>query len=127
MLISVGGISTPEDAWERILAGATLLQAYTGFVYGGPAWPAHVNRALAQLVRAAGADSIQQLVGGLEQTPLSGRVGAPVVPAGLCSRTLQRSAVGAVGVAQRRTQNPCKHRLPPSTSLHIPQPQVELS
>ena len=37
VLISVGGISTPEDAWERILAGATLLQAYTGFVYGGPA------------------------------------------------------------------------------------------
>jgi dihydroorotate dehydrogenase len=68
VLISVGGISTPEDAWERILAGATLLQAYTGFVYSGPAWPSHVNSALAHLVRAAGADSIQQLVGHLEQT-----------------------------------------------------------
>ncbi len=64
VLISVGGISTPEDARERILAGATLLQAYTGFVYGGPLWPSHVNRALAQWVRAEGADSIQQLVGG---------------------------------------------------------------
>ncbi len=63
VLVSVGGISTPEDARERILAGATLLQAYTGFVYGGPLWPSHVNRALAQWVRDEGAGSIQQLVG----------------------------------------------------------------
>ena len=39
VLISVGGIETPEDVWERVLAGATLVQAYTGFVYGGPGWP----------------------------------------------------------------------------------------
>jgi dihydroorotate dehydrogenase len=63
VLISVGGISTPEDAWERIAAGATLLQAYTGFVYGGPGWPARINRSLARRVRAAGATSIQELVG----------------------------------------------------------------
>ncbi len=68
VLISVGGISTPEDAWERILAGATLLQVYTGFVYGGPVWPSHVNRALAQRVRAVGADSIQQVVGSCDVT-----------------------------------------------------------
>jgi dihydroorotate dehydrogenase len=68
VLISVGGISTPEDAWERILAGATLLQAYTGFVYGGPVWPSHVNRALAQRVRAVGAGSIQQVVGSRDVT-----------------------------------------------------------
>jgi dihydroorotate dehydrogenase len=64
VLISVGGISTAEDAWGRILAGATLVQAYTGFVYGGPGWPARVNRSLARRARAAGADSIQELVGG---------------------------------------------------------------
>jgi dihydroorotate dehydrogenase len=63
VLVSVGGVSSPEDAWERILAGATLVQAYTGFVYGGPGWPARVNRALARRVRAAGADSIQAMVG----------------------------------------------------------------
>lgn len=51
VLISVGGIETPEDAWERILAGATLVQAYTGFVYGGPLWPARMNRGLAKLMR----------------------------------------------------------------------------
>jgi dihydroorotate dehydrogenase len=52
VLISVGGIENADDAWERIEAGATLVQAYTGFVYGGPLWPRRVNRELAR--RAAG-------------------------------------------------------------------------
>ena len=64
VLISVGGIATPDDGWERIVAGATLIQAYTGFVYGGPGWPAHMNRALAQRVRDAGAASIREMIGG---------------------------------------------------------------
>ena len=38
-LVGVGGISTPQDARERLAAGAQLLQAYTGFVYEGPMWP----------------------------------------------------------------------------------------
>lgn len=63
VLVSVGGIATPEDAWERILAGATLVQAYSGFVYGGPRWPARVNRHLERRVREAGAASIQELIG----------------------------------------------------------------
>jgi dihydroorotate dehydrogenase len=46
-LIGVGGISTPQDAVVRVEAGATLVQAYTGFVYGGPTWPRRVARALA--------------------------------------------------------------------------------
>jgi len=66
VLISVGGVETPADAWERILAGATLVQAYTGFVYGGPLWPWRMNRDLAARVRAAGALSIQELVGSAE-------------------------------------------------------------
>lgn len=48
VLISVGGIENADDAWERIEAGATLIQAYTGFVYGGPLWPRRVNRELAR-------------------------------------------------------------------------------
>lgn len=63
VLISVGGIETAEDAWERLLAGATLVQVYTAFVYGGPAWPKRVNQELARRVREAGASSIQELVG----------------------------------------------------------------
>jgi dihydroorotate dehydrogenase len=62
-LISVGGIETADDAWERIRAGATLVQAYTGFVYGGPLWPRRVNRGLARHVRAAGLGSVQGAVG----------------------------------------------------------------
>ena len=63
VLISVGGVASADDVWERILAGATLVQAYTAFVYGGPAWPARVNRELAHKVRAAGAHSVGALVG----------------------------------------------------------------
>lgn len=46
VLISAGGIETGDDAYERLQAGATLVQAYTGFVYGGPLWPKQVTRAL---------------------------------------------------------------------------------
>jgi dihydroorotate dehydrogenase len=53
-LIGVGGITTPEDARERLDAGADLLQAYTGFVYEGPWWPARLNARLsAQLEQTA--------------------------------------------------------------------------
>ena len=45
-LIGVGGIATPEDAQERVAAGADLLQAYTAFVYEGPTWPRRIVRAL---------------------------------------------------------------------------------
>jgi len=46
-IVSVGGIWSAEDARERLEAGATLLQAYTAFVYEGAAWPARVRRELA--------------------------------------------------------------------------------
>jgi dihydroorotate dehydrogenase len=62
-LVAAGGIETPDDAWERIQAGATLLQAYTGFVYGGPLWPRRIHRGLARRARQAGLDSIQQAIG----------------------------------------------------------------
>jgi dihydroorotate dehydrogenase len=45
-LISVGGVSSAHDARDRLRAGATLVQAYTGFVYGGPLWPRRVVRGL---------------------------------------------------------------------------------
>jgi dihydroorotate dehydrogenase len=80
-LISVGGISTPDDAWERILAGATLLQAHTGFIYGGPAWPAHVNRALARHLRDAGAASIQDVIGASARSSTQDAVAAQSSPA----------------------------------------------
>lgn len=48
-IIGVGGISTEADARAMIDAGADLLQAYSAFVYEGPAWPGRLNRALAHL------------------------------------------------------------------------------
>jgi dihydroorotate dehydrogenase len=63
VLVSVGGVETADDALARIRAGATLVQAYTGFVYGGPRWPAEINRGLADRVRDAGVGCIQNLVG----------------------------------------------------------------
>jgi dihydroorotate dehydrogenase len=62
-LVSVGGIETAADAWERILAGATLVQAYTGFVYGGPLWPHRVNRGLSRCLRESPWDSIADAIG----------------------------------------------------------------
>ncbi|WP_461001221.1 quinone-dependent dihydroorotate dehydrogenase [Streptomonospora sediminis] len=63
LLIAVGGIATPEDAWARIRAGATLVQGYTGLIYGGPLWPRRMHRGLARLVRAAGYASVAEAVG----------------------------------------------------------------
>jgi dihydroorotate dehydrogenase len=63
MIVAAGGIDTPDDAWERIRAGATLLEGYTGFIYGGPAWPRRVHRGLARRAREAGFASVQDAVG----------------------------------------------------------------
>ena len=45
-IIAAVGIATADDARERLDAGASLLQAYTGFVYGGGLWPSRMRRAL---------------------------------------------------------------------------------
>ncbi|MBV8539050.1 MAG: quinone-dependent dihydroorotate dehydrogenase [Pseudonocardiales bacterium] len=63
VLVAVGGIETADDAWARIQAGATLLQAYTGFIYGGPLWPRRIHRGLAHRVRQAGYTSISEATG----------------------------------------------------------------
>jgi dihydroorotate dehydrogenase len=55
VLIAAGGIETPDDAWERLAAGATLVQAYTGFVYRGPLWPRRMHAGLARRIRASAA------------------------------------------------------------------------
>ena len=63
MLIAVGGIETADDAFARIAAGATLIQSYTGFIYGGPGWPRRLHRELAAKLRAAGLSSVDQAIG----------------------------------------------------------------
>lgn len=63
VLVAAGGIETADDAWQRLAAGATLLQGYTGFVYGGPLWPHRVHAGLARRVRDAGLASITEVRG----------------------------------------------------------------
>ncbi|WP_435869251.1 quinone-dependent dihydroorotate dehydrogenase [Corynebacterium capitovis] len=63
VLVSVGGISTPERAWARVSAGASLLQGYTPFIYGGLGWVRGVHQGLARQVRAHGLTSISDAVG----------------------------------------------------------------
>ena len=48
-VISVGGVETAADVAERLAAGATLVQGYTGFLFRGPLWARQVNRGLARL------------------------------------------------------------------------------
>jgi len=45
-IIGVGGINSPEDALEKILAGASLIQLYTGFIYQGPSLIKRINKYL---------------------------------------------------------------------------------
>ncbi|BAZ46821.1 dihydroorotate dehydrogenase [Chondrocystis sp. NIES-4102] len=62
-IIGVGGIFTPSDAWEKIIAGASLLQVYTGWIYQGP-WL--VNQVLSGLVtrlKAQGLNNISEAIG----------------------------------------------------------------
>jgi len=63
VLVAAGGIRTADDAWERIAAGATLLQAYTGFIYGGALWPRRIHAGLSRRLRRAGMASLEQAVG----------------------------------------------------------------
>jgi dihydroorotate dehydrogenase len=51
VLISAGGIETADDAWERLRNGATLVQAYTGLIYGGPLWPYRIHRGLSRNIK----------------------------------------------------------------------------
>ena len=63
VLVAVGGIESPEDAWARVRAGATLVQLYTGFIYGGPLTPRRLASGLARLARQAGYARVQDAVG----------------------------------------------------------------
>jgi len=56
VLVSVGGVESGADVAARLAAGATLVQAYTAFVYGGPLWPRRVQRDLARRLREVGSN-----------------------------------------------------------------------
>lgn len=62
-IIGVGGIFTPEDAFEKIAAGACLIQAYTGFIYQGLTFARDVNFGLAKILREKGFNSLDEAIG----------------------------------------------------------------
>ncbi len=62
-LIGVGGIDSPEAAWERITAGAALIQVYTGWIYEGPQLVPTILDGLAQQLDRHGLGTIAEAVG----------------------------------------------------------------
>lgn len=75
VLISVGGIETADDAWERITAGASLLQGYTGFIYGGGSWATRIHQGIARRLHDGGFASLTEAVGSAAARP-----GHPIRP-----------------------------------------------
>ncbi|CAA0834826.1 Dihydroorotate dehydrogenase (quinone)-mitochondrial [Striga hermonthica] len=62
-LIGCGGVSSGEDAYKKIRAGATLVQLYTAFAYGGPALIPQIKDELAKCLEKDGFKSIYEAVG----------------------------------------------------------------
>jgi dihydroorotate dehydrogenase len=62
-VIGSGGVMSAEDAWAKIRAGASLVQVYTGFIYGGPGFPSQLNAGLVQLMERDGFGSIEEAIG----------------------------------------------------------------
>ena len=63
VLVGVGGIATPEQAYAKIRAGAALVQVYTGFAYAGPVLPRRLADGLAALLKRDGLTSVADAVG----------------------------------------------------------------
>jgi len=62
-LIGVGGIFNADDAWQKIAAGASLVQLYTGFIYEGPNIATEINEGLANILAREGFASLDAAVG----------------------------------------------------------------
>ncbi len=62
-IIGVGGVSTAEDAWLHIRAGASLVELYTALIYEGPGVAERIKAGLADLLRRNGFRSISEVVG----------------------------------------------------------------
>ena len=60
-------LSSADDAWERITAGANLVQIYSALIFEGPGLPARINRGLAAHVKRAGFSRISDAVGSRAQ------------------------------------------------------------
>ena len=62
-IIGVGGVNSGKTAYEKILAGASLLQLYTSFVYRGPSTAKKIKKELIEILKTEGINNIQEAVG----------------------------------------------------------------
>lgn len=60
-IISVGGVDSAADLFERLAAGASLVQVYTGLIYHGPGWVRNLNRELLSILDARGIEDLEAL------------------------------------------------------------------
>jgi len=63
VLVSVGGIETVDDVWQRLEAGARLVQVYSALVYAGPGLPSRLGRELSRRLSGSGLGSVEALIG----------------------------------------------------------------
>ena len=62
-IVGVGGVSSGKTAYEKIIAGASLLQLYTGFVYRGPSAAKNIKNELIQILKAEGIKNVKDAIG----------------------------------------------------------------
>jgi len=62
-IIGVGGVNSGKSAYEKIIAGASLLQLYTGFVYRGPSTAKDIKKELIEILKAEGIKNIKDAIG----------------------------------------------------------------
>ena len=62
-IIGVGGVNSGKSAYEKITAGASLLQLYTSFVYKGPSAAKDIKKGLIQILKAEGLNNIKEAIG----------------------------------------------------------------
>ncbi len=62
-IIGVGGIDDGESAWEKLAAGASLLQIYSGLIFEGPGLAGAINRSIIQRMKLEGMTSLNEVIG----------------------------------------------------------------
>ena len=62
-LIGVGGIDSPESAWERICSGASLVQIYTGWIYKGPKLVPNILNGIIKQIKIHQLSNIREAIG----------------------------------------------------------------
>ena len=62
-LIGIGGIDSAETAWQKMEAGASLLQLYSGMIYNGPGLPNKIIKGLTKRLDQEGISHINDIVG----------------------------------------------------------------